>query len=85
MELVRYMLFAGEEYYPCGGMEDFKGHFATIAELVERIGRYDWFNVYDLVTHSTVDTVMIYGADAERIRAWAQEIDARNSGQINLA
>lgn len=80
---MRYMLFAGEEYYPSGGMADFRGRYATMAELVERIGRYDWFNVYDLVTHRTVDTSMIYGADAECIRAWAREFDACVSGSAN--
>lgn len=28
----RYLVFAYDTYYPCGGMNDLKGHFQTEAE-----------------------------------------------------
>lgn len=73
---MRYMLFAGENYYPCGGMDDFRGRFATMAELVVNIGRADWFNVYDLVQCETIDGPNLRSMDADSIRAWAAQYDA---------
>jgi hypothetical protein len=73
---MRYMLFAGDSYYPCGGMEDFRGRFDTMAELVVNIGRADWFNVYDIVRGVTIDGPDIRWMNANAIVAWAAEIDA---------
>ena len=51
----RYMLFAGDRYYPAGGMKDCKGMFETMeaaqsfaAGLFQRVG-VDWVHVYDTV------------------------------------
>ena len=51
----RYMLFAGDRYYPAGGMKDCKGMFETMeaaksfaADLYRRVG-IDWAHVYDTV------------------------------------
>ena len=57
----RYLLFAGEAYYPNGGIEDFIGAFDTVQEaeveaqfrypsnLYYTAGRpkYDWWQVVD--------------------------------------
>jgi len=45
----RFWLFAGDNYYPSGGMKDFKGSFdtaeeATTASISLHI---DWWEVYD--------------------------------------
>lgn len=72
---MRYMLFAGDNYYPCGGMDDFRGRHATMAELVKNIGRADWFNVYDLVHCVAIDGPDIRWVDGERLLDWAVEKD----------
>lgn len=45
----RFAVFAGYEYYPAGGMYDFKGSFDTKAEassFAASIGR-DWMHIAD--------------------------------------
>lgn len=62
----RFMLFAGENYYPCGGMEDFKGSFDTYEEAEEYVNTknkgvqmdgwgWDWAHVYDTETQKVKD------------------------------
>lgn len=53
----RYMLFAGSEYYPSGGMDDLKGTFDTVEEATAEgyAKRYDWFHVVD---RETLDVVL---------------------------
>lgn len=72
---MRYMLFAGDNYYPCGGMEDFRGLYDTLIDLVANIGRADWFNVYDTVRRETVNCPDIRWMNGEQIREWAAEHD----------
>jgi len=67
------MLFAGDNYYPCGGMDDFRGRFDTLTELMKNIGRADWFNVYDTVRDETVVCPDIRMMNAQQIRDWADE------------
>jgi len=44
-----YMLFAGYDNYPCGGMRDFEGNFQTIADAVAQAsaGEYEWWHVVE--------------------------------------
>jgi len=43
-----YMLFAGDWYYPCGGMGDFQGNFQTIADAITWAkARFEWWHVVD--------------------------------------
>lgn len=72
---MRYMLFAGDNYYPSGGMEDFVGLYGTLNELVANIGRADWFNVYDTVQRTIVVCPDIRWMNAQQIRDWADEED----------
>jgi hypothetical protein len=47
----RYLLFAGCQYYPSGGWDDFKGSFDTIDEAKEQIKILDiedWWHIVDL-------------------------------------
>lgn len=37
----RYLLFAGDQYYPRGGMYDLRGDFDTLEEAVEVASRGD--------------------------------------------
>ncbi len=55
----RYMAFSGEDFYPNGGMSDFRGSFDELDQAIERAKadheetRYrepftpDWAHVYD--------------------------------------
>jgi hypothetical protein len=79
---MRYMLFAGDNYYPCGGMDDFHGRYATIAELVKNIGRADWFNVYDLEHCVKIDGPSIRWISSEQLFEWAVEQDRLGSAEI---
>lgn len=55
----RFMVFAGDSFYPCGGTNDFVADFDTIYEvkdfLYDNVCRkdanyeYDWANYYDSV------------------------------------
>lgn len=53
----RYWLFAGENYYPCGGMRDFKGAFDSPEEArAHPTGGADWAHVFDSVDAKVVST-----------------------------
>lgn len=47
----RFILFAGDDYYPHGGWQDFRGFFDTIEECYEKLAKttipYDWAHAYD--------------------------------------
>jgi len=75
---MRYMLFAGSNYYPSGGMSDYRGHFDTMQAVVMHLGSCDWFNVFDTKTGEIYDqayTHAIISKSSEDILAWAAEID----------
>lgn len=50
----RYWLFAGDAYYPGGGMEDFIASFDTVEEAnADQSGRKaDWCQILDSATGS---------------------------------
>lgn len=54
----RYLLFAGEDYYPGGGANDLKGDFDTIEEAVNALHHKDYrdcfAHVFDLTTKKIV-------------------------------
>ena len=45
----RYLLFAGEQYYPDGGWHDFIGSYETVqqAQGKARADGYDWWHIVD--------------------------------------
>ena len=55
MIVKRYMVFAGESYYPGGGMIDFKGSFSSLDEAVQIMSKEAkksgphtcWGHIYD--------------------------------------
>ena len=51
-EMKRYLVFAGEIYYPSGGWSDFEGAFDTLkdAVLCARACRCDWWHIVDIET-----------------------------------
>jgi hypothetical protein len=55
-----YFLFAGENYYPTGGMDDLVGTFATIEDARKAaeyptvaghryVPRYDWYHIATVI------------------------------------
>ena len=61
----RYLLFAGDTYYPGGGWSDYKGSFDTIEEAktsalagerwsAEHIHKFDWWQVIASITETEV-------------------------------
>lgn len=51
----RFLLFAGDNYYPAGGMYDYRGDFSTIEDALEaRAPQWDWYHIVD---HSTMKIV----------------------------
>lgn len=63
-----YFLFAGETYYPRGGMDDLVGVFPTIEEAVQRGENpepdydgyrptYDWYHIATMVDGKLVVVV----------------------------
>ena len=62
-EMKNFALFAGEDYYPSGGMDDLVGLFDSVDEAVigaidtaadEDFLGYDWYQVVDLTTFTVV-------------------------------
>ena len=52
----RYLLFAGYNYYPSGGIRDYRGSFPTMQRVVVNIGKADWWNVLDNYTGKIIDS-----------------------------
>lgn len=45
-----YLLFAGDDYYPCGGFGDFIGEFHTVKDALKcaaKLGK-DWYQIVDV-------------------------------------
>lgn len=52
----RYLLFAGDTYYPGGGWTDFIGSFDSIDDAIAATGhvQHDWWHVVDATTGKEV-------------------------------
>ena len=50
MNLKRFVVFAGSNYYPGGGWHDYRGNYATLDEAVEAPTSDDWRHIVDLST-----------------------------------
>lgn len=59
-----YFLFAGETYYPAGGMEDLIGTFPTIDAALARVttdsGEYEYFDWWHIATVLDDKLVTVY-------------------------
>jgi hypothetical protein len=53
----RFLLFAGDEYYPAGGWEDFIESFSTVNGALAEAATLeaDWFHIVDLTTGEMVE------------------------------
>lgn len=75
---MRYMLFAGESYYPSSGMRDFVGRAATLVDVINRLHklrRWDWFNIYDSVGDRIYDRYVDGLTSNEQRLEWAEAED----------
>jgi hypothetical protein len=43
-----FLAFGGDQYYPSGGWDDFKGAFSSEEEAYDRVCSLEWFNVVDV-------------------------------------
>lgn len=76
----KYLGFAGENYYPNGGMSDFVGVFDTadaVADLAKERG-LDWYHVCDRVTLEPVRLERL--CDGARVRWY--EFGGLRSGTV---
>jgi len=51
-KLNRFLVFAGDAYYPTGGWEDFRGSFVTLEAARAFLSGYphDWGHIIDITT-----------------------------------
>jgi len=73
--LKRYWVFAGDHYYPNGGMNDYRGCYDTMVEAVSNIGRCDWWHILDTTTTWQYNP---YELSGPALLEWAAEIDKGN-------
>jgi hypothetical protein len=73
----RWMLFAGQDHYPAGGMEDFQGDYDTLVECIEEYysGSCDWWNVVDTVNRTVICSYMSLERSKAALLERAQKID----------
>ncbi len=54
----RFLVFAGDNHYPCGGWEDFKGSAGTkqaATKLLLSLRGWEWGQVVDTKTNEVVE------------------------------
>jgi hypothetical protein len=53
---MRYLLFAGYNYYPSGGWDDFVGSYSDLMTALGAAAnlRQDWWHIVDIVTMDIV-------------------------------
>jgi hypothetical protein len=57
-KLKRFLVFAGDNHYPCGGWEDYKGSAGTkqaAIKLLLSLRGWEWAHVVDTKTGETVE------------------------------
>lgn len=53
---MRYLAFAGDQYYPSGGWRDYRGQFATIEDAIAEVAGKDWWHIVDTAHMNVVRT-----------------------------
>lgn len=72
----RYLLFAGQAYYPFGGAEDLQGSYATMIECMQSDGVFtDWWNVLDTRSGRVY---CYHDVEFDRRLEWAAGIDSES-------
>jgi hypothetical protein len=76
----RYLLFSGEAYYPCGGMDDFQGSYPTLVECMQSDHVFAaahacaaWWNVLDMRSGRVYHH---HDIDFDQRLEWAAGIDS---------
>lgn len=76
-----FLLFAGEDYYPLGGGEDFVGSFKTVNEAIKGLADYckelgelvDWANIFDTKNNKIVKKYATVCTEKERdVKRWVE-------------
>ena len=84
----RYMVFGYDNYYPCGGMDDFILDYDSIHDAVNNAFIYlktrDIVDIYDCETMSETLSLTEQGALPTRIRIFSQG-DLVFNGELNNA
>ena len=65
----KYLLFAGNQYYPNGGAEDFIGFYDTVEHAQIASPRDDWAQIAEIVNGSLVIRHTYYDGK------WTQEAE----------
>jgi hypothetical protein len=67
----RYLLFAGDEYYPAGGWEDFRGDFdnPSDAGALARAERWGWWQIVDITIGREIECDEPARAPAPEVRS----------------
>ncbi len=72
----RYMVFAGDYYYPRGGMDDHRGSYDTMVDAVYGVGSCDWWHILDTKTMQCYNQMGEQGRmSGPELLAWAAEKD----------
>lgn len=74
----KWMTFCGENYYPCGGINDLFGVHDTVNEMLNDLAtrknvRHEWLHVYDTFNVKKYEMPRNVGADG--IKHWADALD----------
>ncbi len=58
----RYLIFGGDQYYPCGGWRDYRGNFDDLeeAKIFTLSLRCDWLHIVDSKT-----AIVVWRHDSE--------------------
>jgi len=53
----KFLLFAGDQYYPAGGWQDYQGTYDDIIDALDKAANLgkDWWHIVDLGTIEVVD------------------------------
>lgn len=68
--MINYYLFAGENYYPSGGMYDFIGVFPSLGAAEEKAESFKYNDWYHIVSAETMKVIV---AKCNRGGKWALE------------
>lgn len=56
----RFLIFAGENYYPRGGWRDYAGQADTLEEALLKVSHrrnvWDWFHIFDTEANEIVES-----------------------------
>lgn len=68
---MRYLLFAGQNYYPQGGIDDLVGEFESIeeAQRVCGVAPYDWGHIV-MLNAGTITPILENPTQAEPYGGW---------------